>query len=111
MTANVRTIADLPKLLKGKGWPDLLEVRGEVYMSRRAFMALNARQAEAGDKIFANPRNAAAGSLRQLDPKITASRPRHFFAYSSGPLSGVAAQLLATRQAAGGERGGRGGWV
>src|SRR3546814_4717895 len=69
ISANVRTIADLPKLLKGKGWPDLLEVRGEVYMSRRAFMALNARQAEAGDKIFANPRNAAAGSLRQLDPK------------------------------------------
>src|SRR3546814_2479461 len=87
ITANVRTIADLPKQLKGKGWPELLEVRGEVYMSRRAFMELNVRQEKAGDKIFANPRNAAAGSLRQLDPQVTAARPLHFFAYSWGALS------------------------
>src|SRR3546814_16662534 len=64
ITANVRTIADLPKLLKGKGWPDLLEVRGEVYMSRRAFMALNARPAEAGDKNFANPRKIGRAAGR-----------------------------------------------
>lgn len=94
ITANVRTIADLPKKLKGKGWPELLEVRGEVYMSRRAFMELNARQEKAGDKIFANPRNAAAGSLRQLDPQVTAARPLHFFAYSWGALSEDAAKAL-----------------
>ena len=94
ITANVRTIDDLPKQLKGKGWPNLLEVRGEVYMSRRAFMDLNARQATAGDKIFANPRNAAAGSLRQLDPKVTAARPLHFFAYSWGELSDDAPKVL-----------------
>src|SRR3546814_9537681 len=64
ITANVRTIADLPKQLKGKGWPELLEVRGEVYMSRRAFMELNVRQEKAGDKIFANPRKAAADRKR-----------------------------------------------
>ena len=93
ITANVRTIGDLPKQLKGKG-PDLLEVRGEVYMSRRAFMELNARQADAGEKIFANPRNAAAGSLRQLDPKVTAARPLHFFAYSWGELSDEAPKVL-----------------
>ncbi len=87
ITANVRTIADLPKQLKGKGWPELLEVRGEVYMSRQAFMDLNARQEAAGEKIFANPRNAAAGSLRQLNPEITASRPLHFFGYAWGQVS------------------------
>lgn len=87
ITANVRTIADLPQKLKGKGWPEVLEVRGEVYMSRHDFAALNARQEEAGAKVFANPRNAAAGSLRQLDPKITAERPLHFFGYAWGQVS------------------------
>ncbi|GAB4391196.1 MAG: NAD-dependent DNA ligase LigA [Kiloniellaceae bacterium] len=87
ITANVRTIKDLPKELKGKGWPEVLEVRGEVYMSRQAFMEMNRRQEEAGEKIFANPRNAAAGSLRQLNPEITASRPLHFFAYTWGEVS------------------------
>jgi DNA ligase (NAD+) len=87
ITANVRTIADLPKTLKGKGWPELLEVRGEVYMSRHDFAALNERQEAAGEKIFANPRNAAAGSLRQLNPAITAARPLHFFGYAWGQVS------------------------
>jgi DNA ligase (NAD+) len=83
VTANVRTLADVPKNLKGKA-PDRLDVRGEVYMSRDAFLELNRRQAAAGEKVFANPRNGAAGSLRQLDPTITASRPLAFFAYAWG---------------------------
>ena len=69
VTANVRTIGDLPARLKGKGWPRVMEVRGEVFMRRDDFFALNARQEAAGAKAFANPRNAAAGSLRQLDAK------------------------------------------
>src|SRR5690606_29549235 len=73
ISANVRTVRNIPLRLQGEGWPRLLEVRGEVYMPRSGFEALNARQAESGGKTFANPRNAAAGSLRQLDPKITAS--------------------------------------
>jgi DNA ligase (NAD+) len=85
VTANALTIADIPK--KVKNAPQVLEVRGEVYMSHADFTALNTRQEEAGEKIFANPRNAAAGSLRQLDAKITQSRPLKFFAYAWGKLS------------------------
>ena len=85
VTANARTIADVPQTLTGA--PDLLEVRGEVYMSHSDFEALNLRQTEAGQKTFANPRNAAAGSLRQLDSSITRARPLRFFAYAWGALS------------------------
>ncbi|WP_093027327.1 NAD-dependent DNA ligase LigA [Ruegeria marina] len=85
VTANARTIADIPQRVEGA--PQVLEVRGEVYMSHADFAALNARQQETGGKTFANPRNAAAGSLRQLDPSITRERPLRFFAYSWGELS------------------------
>ncbi|MFG1358579.1 NAD-dependent DNA ligase LigA [Xanthobacter pseudotagetidis] len=94
VTANVRTIAVIPAQIPADPAqvpqdpvPDVLEVRGEVYMSAADFAALNARQAEAGEKVFANPRNAAAGSLRQLDPSITAARPLNFFAYAWGEAS------------------------
>jgi DNA ligase (NAD+) len=87
VTANIRTLEDVPKKLKGRNVPDICEVRGEVYMTKQAFLALNERQKAAGDTIFANPRNSAAGSLRQKDPKITASRPLGFFAYSWGEMS------------------------
>ena len=87
VTANVRTIANIPNRLAGLGWPDHIEVRGEVYLGHDAFAALNAAAAEAGTKTYANPRNAAAGSLRQIDPRITAARPLSFFAYAWGVFS------------------------
>ncbi|MGY8525298.1 NAD-dependent DNA ligase LigA [Paracidovorax citrulli] len=87
VTVNVRTIKAIPLKLKA-GAPEVIEVRGEVFMFRRDFDRLNARQAEAGEKTFVNPRNAAAGSLRQLDPRITARRPLSFFAYGIGELVG-----------------------
>jgi DNA ligase (NAD+) len=86
VTANIRTLEDVPKKLKGRNIPDICEVRGEVYMTKHAFLALNERQKAAGDTIFANPRNSAAGSLRQKDPSITASRPLGFFAYAWGEM-------------------------
>ncbi len=87
VTENARTIADIPQHLHGENNPSLMDIRGEVYMSHADFAALNARNAASGDKTFANPRNAAAGSLRQLDASITASRPLKFFAYAWGALS------------------------
>src|ERR1700753_2174035 len=91
VTANIRTLEDVPQKLKGRGVPDICEVRGEVYMTKKAFLALNERQKAAGDTIFANPRNSAAGSLRQKDPSITASRPLGFFAYAWGEMSDMPA--------------------
>jgi DNA ligase (NAD+) len=89
VTANIRTIPDVPKTIRGHNVPDIFEVRGEVYMSHADFAALNKRQEKAGEKIFANPRNSAAGSLRQLDPAITARRPLRFFAYHWGEVSAL----------------------
>jgi len=87
VTQNVRTIRDVPLQLRGKP-PAMLEVRGEIYMNRRDFNRLNERQSAAGEKTFVNPRNAAAGSIRQLDPKISARRPLSFFAYGLGDAQG-----------------------
>lgn len=91
ITANLRTIRDLPLRLKGDA-PDTFEVRGEVYMTHKSFAALNARRENEGEAVFANPRNAAAGSVRQLDSKITAERNLHFFAYAWGETSDLPAK-------------------
>jgi DNA ligase (NAD+) len=87
VTANVKTIKDIPRKLQGNDWPEVLEVRGEVFMSDEDFLRLNEQQESEGGKLFANPRNAAAGGLRQLDPGVTAHRPLRFFAYAWGQVS------------------------
>jgi len=88
VTLNVRTISSVPLTLRGKDWPATLEVRGEVFISRESFRHLNERQAEHDEKAYVNPRNAAAGSLRQLDPGITATRPLEVFFYAAGQVAG-----------------------
>jgi DNA ligase (NAD+) len=88
ITANLGMLEDVPQKLSGRDVPDVIEIRGEVYMRRHEFLQLNARRQAEGETLFANPRNAAAGSVRQLDPAVTASRPLHFFAYSWGEVSG-----------------------
>jgi DNA ligase (NAD+) len=87
VTANIRTLEDVPKKLKGRKIPKICEVRGEVYMTKQAFLELNERQKAAGGELYVNPRNTAAGSLRQKDPAVTASRPLGFFAYAWGAMS------------------------
>ena len=103
VTANLRSLGDVPKRIDGG--PEILEVRGEIYMTKADFAALNANQQAAGGKIFANPRNAAAGSLRQLDPDVTAGRPLRFFAYAWGeisePLAATHQQFLESLKTAG----------
>ena len=88
VTHNIRTIPTVPLRLSGRGWPDLLEVRGEVFMSSAGFDEMNRRASEKGEKTFVNPRNAAAGSLRQLDPRLTASRPLEIYFYAAGRAEG-----------------------
>jgi DNA ligase (NAD+) len=92
VTDNLRTIAEIPNALAGTGWPDLIELRGEVYLGHAEFQALNADAEATGARTYANPRNAAAGSLRQIDPAITARRPLRFFAYAWGEVSGAFAE-------------------
>ena len=87
VTQNLRTLKEIPTRLSGDGWPDVIEIRGEVYLGHAEFQALNAAAEAAGEKTYANPRNAAAGSLRQIDPSITARRPLRFFAYAWGQVS------------------------
>jgi DNA ligase (NAD+) len=98
VTANVRTIGEIPHRLAAGGWPDVIEIRGEVYLARAEFNAMNAAAEAAGQRTYANPRNAAAGSLRQIDPTVTASRPLRFFAYawglSSAPFAGTQWEAL-----------------
>lgn len=89
ITENVRTIKAIPLKLQGEGWPERLEVRGEVFMPKEGFDKLNEQALKKGEKVFVNPRNAAAGSLRQLDSRITAKRPLSFYAYSVGVVEGA----------------------
>jgi len=103
VTGNLKTVKAVPLRLSGKGWPAVLEVRGEVYMPRADFEKYNERARTTGDKVLANPRNGAAGSLRQLDPRVTARRPLAFFAYGTGEVQGKlpgthAAQLALLKQ-------------
>jgi DNA ligase (NAD+) len=95
VTANVKTLSDIPHRLESRGVPELCEVRGEVYMTKSGFLALNKRQFELGGQVFVNPRNSAAGSLRQKDPLVTASRPLGFFAYAWGEMSQMPADTQA----------------
>jgi DNA ligase (NAD+) len=95
ITANIRTLETVPERFAGHGWPEIIEIRGEVYMERAAFFAFNAERAAAGEQVFANPRNFAAGSLRQLDPSVTAKRPLKFFAYAWGEASAAFARSQA----------------
>ena len=99
ITANVRTISNVPLTLRGDHYPARVEVRGEVFMPREGFAKLNEQQKETGGKVFANPRNAAAGSLRQLDSKITAKRPLMFYAYSLGVVQPESFTLPSTHSA------------
>jgi DNA ligase (NAD+) len=92
VTANIRTLKDVPQQLKGRHVPPVCEVRGEVYMTKQAFLELNERQKAAGGELYVNPRNTAAGSLRQKDPAITAARPLGFFAYGWGEMSAMPAE-------------------
>ncbi len=87
VTENLKTVRDIPHRLAGSGWPAVVEIRGEVYMTHDDFRELNARQEAAGKQTYVNPRNTAAGSLRQLDPAMTAARPLKFFAYAWGEMS------------------------
>jgi DNA ligase (NAD+) len=92
ITANLRTLKDIPERLSGEGWPDVIEVRGEVYAPLAEFEAFNKAAEEAGGRTYANPRNFAAGSLRQIDPTVTAKRPLRFFAYAWGEVSAAFAE-------------------
>ena len=92
VTANARTIGEIPARLSGGGWPDVVEIRGEIYLGKAEFIAMNAAAEAAGQRTYANPRNAAAGSLRQIDPRITATRPLRYFAYAWGEVSSPFAQ-------------------
>ncbi|MGE0044686.1 MAG: NAD-dependent DNA ligase LigA [Hyphomonadaceae bacterium] len=92
VTENLRTIGDIPAKLKGARWPESIEIRGEIYMEKKAFAEMNARAEAAGAQIYVNPRNAAAGAVRQLDPKITASRPLRFYVWGWGQTTAPLAE-------------------